>query len=130
MLLYEDQVKLTLIAGSGGQGCVSFSRSRKLPRGGPDGGNGGQGGGIGFSSSSRYKDFNHLKRKSLFKAERGKDGTNQLQSGAKGKDLFVPVPSGTLIRDKEGRLLKDLSQVESPFLFLKGGLGGKGNAFL
>ena len=130
MLLYEDQVKLTLIAGSGGRGSVSFSRSRKLPRGGPDGGNGGQGGSIRFSFSSRYKDFTHLKRKYLFKAEKGKDGAGQLQSGAKGKNLLIPIPPGTLIRDVKGRLLKDpAEEAENPFLFLKGGLGGKGNAF-
>lgn len=129
MLLYEDQVKLALIAGSGGRGSVSFSRNRKLPRGGPDGGNGGRGGDIKFSFSSRYKDFSQLKKQSLFKAEKGKDGAGQLQTGKKGKNLTVSVPLGTLIRDGAGQLLKDSAEAENPFLFLKGGLGGRGNAF-
>ena len=129
MLLYEDQMKLTLLAGSGGRGSISFSCSRKLPRGGPDGGNGGRGGDIKFSFSSRYKDFSHFKKQSLFKAEKGKDGAGQLQTGKKGKDITVFVPLGTLIRDEKGQLLKDLAEAENPFLFLKGGLGGRGNAF-
>ena len=129
MLLYKDRVELNLVAGAGGRGSLAFYRSRSLPRGGPDGGDGGQGGHIGFVSDTRYKDFFHLKRQSLFKAERGGDGGSRLQSGRRGKDLLIPVPSGVLLRDKAGRLLKDLSQAENPFFFLKGGLGGKGNAF-
>ena len=129
MLLYKDQVKLNLVAGAGGKGSLAFYRSRSLPRGGPDGGDGGNGGNIGFFSDARYKDFAHLKKQSLFKAKRGGNGNSRLQSGRKGKDLLIPVPPGTLLRDAKGRLLKDLNQAENPFFFLKGGLGGKGNAF-
>ena len=129
MLLYRDQVRLNLIAGAGGQGSLAFFRSRTLPRGGPDGGDGGKGGSIAFLSDARYKDFSHFKRQALFKAERGGNGAARLQSGRKGKDLLIPVPPGTLIRDGKGALLKNLSQLKNPFMFLKGGLGGKGNAF-
>lgn len=129
MLQYEDQVKLTLFAGSGGRGSLSFHRSRKKARGGPDGGDGGKGGDIGFVSDSRYKDFFHFKRKSIFRAENGGNGSEQLKSGRKGKSLLIPIPPGVLLKDKKGNLLKDLFLSENPFLFLKGGTGGKGNVF-
>ena len=129
MLHYEDRVKFTLIAGSGGQGSLSFHRSRKKARGGPDGGDGGKGGDIGFFSDSRYRDFSHFKRKSIFRAENGGNGSEQLKSGRKGKDLLIPLPPGVLLKDEKGNLLKDLFHSENPFLFLKGGIGGKGNVF-
>ena len=129
MLQYTDQLKMHLIAGAGGQGALSFCRSRTRPRGGPDGGHGGPGGQIGFFSDSRYKDFSHLKKKTFFKAKKGGKGEGALKSGPKGDDLLIPVPQGTLIRDIKGRFLKDLFQEENPFWFLKGGQGGKGNSF-
>lgn len=129
MLHYEDQVKLTLIAGSGGMGSLSFHHSRKKARGGPDGGDGGKGGDIGFAPDSRYKDFSHLKQKTTFRAENGENGSGQLKSGKKGKDLLMPLPLGALLKSEKGKLLKDLSRSQNPFIFLKGGKGGKGNAF-
>lgn len=129
MLYYKDQVKLTLIAGSGGQGSLSFHHSRKKARGGPDGGDGGNGGAIGFAPNSRYKDFSHLKKKTIFRAEKGENGAGQLKSGKKGKDLLIPLPLGVLLKDIKRNLLKDLSCSKSPFIILKGGKGGKGNAF-
>lgn len=129
MLHYEDQVRLTLMAGSGGKGSLSFYRSRKKARGGPDGGDGGKGGDIGFLSDSRYKDFSHFKRKTIFRAGKGENGSSQFKSGRKGKDLLIPLPLGVLLKDERGNLLKDLSRSKNPFLFLKGGSGGKGNVF-
>lgn len=129
MLHYEDQVKLTLIAGSGGMGSLSFHRNRKKARGGPDGGDGGKGGDIVFAPDSRYKDFSHLKKKTIFKAENGESGSRQLQSGKKGKDFLMPLPLGALLKSRKGKLLKDLSHAQNPVVFLKGGKGGKGNAF-
>ena len=111
-----------------GEALVSTTAGKR-PRGGPDGGNGGKGGSIGFVPDSRYKDFSHLKKKTIFKAKSGESGSGQLKSGRKGKDLLIPLPLGVLLKSEKGKLLKDLSCSENPFVFLKGGNGGKGNVF-
>ena len=128
MFLYDDRVSLTVISGSGGPGAVSFYRTRKIPRGGPDGGDGGKGGDIVFSSKNSFKNFSHLRRSARFSADPGGSGQNQLQSGREGRNVIIPVPLGTLLRDENLNILEDF---DSPVrrVFLKGGAGGRGNAF-
>ena len=129
MLHYKDRIRLTLIAGSGGPGALSFHKTRGSPRGGPDGGDGGDGGRIGFISDPRRKDFSHFKNQTCFKAQDGGGGLSLRRSGRKGKDLTLPVPPGSLLKNERGELLKDLSLLQQPFFLLKGGKGGKGNGF-
>ena len=128
MFSYQDQVVLTILSGHGGQGSLSFHRTKGEPRGGPDGGDGGDGGDVFFSPNSRFKDLSHFKTKKRFTAQDGKSGDNQNKSGARGKDIEIGVPLGTVVRDQENNLLYDLTEAK-PVCFLKGGKGGKGNAF-
>ena len=129
MLYYKDRIRLTLSAGAGGPGALSFRKSRGAPRGGPDGGDGGAGGGVAFVSDPRRTDFSHFKQQTRFQAEDGGGGLSLRRSGRKGKDLTLAAPPGSLLKDEKGRLLKDLSQAPRPFFLLKGGKGGKGNGF-
>lgn len=128
MFSYKDQVVLTLLSGHGGRGALSFYRTKKSPRGGPDGGEGGDGGDILFCPDSRYKDLSHFERKTIFKASNGKPGDQQNKSGAQGGDLEIGVPLGTIVRDENDVILLDLINPGN-ICFLKGGKGGKGNAF-
>ena len=128
MFSYQDQVALTILSGHGGKGSLSFHRTKGEPRGGPDGGNGGDGGDVYFSPNSRFKDLSHFKTKKRFKAYDGKSGENQNKSGARGKDIEIGVPLGTVVREQDNSLLYDLTDAKS-VCFLTGGKGGKGNAF-
>ena len=128
MFHYNDQVPLTLVSGSGGSGCLSFHRVRVQPRGGPDGGNGGQGGSVFLKSSFKIKNLDHLISYAPRKAENGGSGQSQKKAGKKGKDLVVFLPLGTLVRNKKEDILQDFTRSKE-ILFLEGGRGGKGNAF-
>lgn len=128
MFHYRDQLSLNLLSGSGGDGCISFYRTRKNPRGGPDGGDGGQGGSVIFSSSSKIDSLEHLKKTKRYKAMDGGTGGKQLKKGRNGEDIVLNLPLGTLIRDDKERILKDFIAVKRE-IFLQGGKGGRGNAF-
>ena len=128
MFHYKDQLSLSLASGSGGDGCLSFYRSRKQPRGGPDGGDGGQGGSLIFASSSKVSGFEHLKKIKKYQADFGENGGKQLKKGKKGKDFILTLPIGALVRDGKGQILKDFTKAKRE-IFLNGGRGGRGNAF-
>lgn len=128
MFHYKDQLSLSLVSGSGGDGCLSFQTSRKNPRGGPDGGDGGPGGSVVFVSSHKVSGFEHLKRIRKFKAGSGGSGGKQLKKGKKAEDFYLNLPVGTLVRNEKGQILKDFVKAEK-WIFLKGGRGGRGNAF-
>ena len=121
-------MSLTLCSGSGGAGCLSFHRSRKIPRGGPDGGDGGPGGDVVFFFTPQVRDFRHLKRREKYEAGAGQVGKSQQRTGQKGKDLLISLPLGTLLRDEHGNFREDF-KVPGKVLFLKGGMGARGNAF-
>ena len=115
--------------GRGGNGCVSFRREKYLPKGGPNGGDGGRGGDLILKVDpdlSTLLDF-HYKR--IYKAGNGKPGEGKDKTGEDGKDLVVKIPPGTVVKDKEsGEVLADLVSPEGFFAVAKGGRGGKGNA--
>ena len=125
---FVDYVKINLRSGSGGNGCSSLRREKYVPRGGPDGGDGGKGGDIIFQGArdkTTLLDF-HFRRH--FKAKRGDHGKGKDQHGKTGDSLAIPIPLGTLVKDAEsGEVLLELMD-ERPRLFLRGGAGGKGNA--
>jgi len=125
---YRDQLLLSLVSGSGGDGCVSFYRTKKNPRGGPDGGDGGAGGSVIFISSSRINSFEHLKKIKTYIAGSGGFGGRQLKKGKTGKNFILNLPLGTLVRNAQGQILKDFPSAKKE-VFLKGGRGGRGNAF-
>ncbi|MEF3279940.1 MAG: GTPase ObgE [Elusimicrobiota bacterium] len=125
---FVDKVKVYLKAGDGGNGCASFRREKYVPFGGPDGGNGGDGGSIYIVAS---KDLNTLTRLALnphIKAESGEHGKGSNKFGKKANDLFVYVPIGTVVKDIQGNVLCDLIKDGDKFLAAKGGCGGRGNA--
>ncbi|MCY4512420.1 MAG: GTPase ObgE [Bdellovibrionales bacterium] len=128
MFHYKDQIVLTCISGSGGSGAVSFCRTGTMARGGPDGGDGGAGGDIIFSSTNSLKDFSHFYRKKRWKAESGKSGQGGLKTGAKGEDRIISIPFGTVLRDEQTNILMDFKKPQS-LVLLKGGKGGRGNAW-
>ena len=128
MFDYQDQISLNLASGNGGDGALSFYRTRKNPRGGPDGGDGGDGGSVVLISSHNLRDFEHLKRIKKYKAGSGGKGEKQLRKGKRGEDIVLELPIGTLIRNCHGQILKDFITAKRE-VFLEGGRGGHGNAF-
>jgi len=126
---FVDETTIVVSSGSGGDGCVSFRREKFVPRGGPDGGDGGRGGDVVFIVRSNLKTLSHLKMKRTFRAGDGARGAGQRMHGRDGADAEIAVPPGTLIRDREsGELLADLTGDSARFVFLRGGRGGKGNS--
>jgi len=127
--MFVDQVKVILQAGKGGNGCVSFRRERGVPRGGPDGGSGGQGGSIYIVSDKNVKSLAYFRFHPINKASRGAHGQGSNRQGKKGNDLFLKVPVGTIIREENSAgVLFDFVQSGQEFLAVKGGKGGRGNA--
>ena len=122
MFDYKDQFSLCLISGTGGDGALSFFRTRKKPRGGPDGGD------VIFVSSPKVSGFEHLKKLKKYQADPGHSGGPQLKKGKRGKDTTLTLPIGTLVRRPKGQILKDFVTAKKE-IFLVGGRGGHGNAF-
>ncbi|MBN1830377.1 MAG: GTPase ObgE [Deltaproteobacteria bacterium] len=126
---FVDEAKIFVKAGNGGRGCVSFRREKFIPRGGPDGGNGGKGGDVIFVASPSYRTLLHLQYNQHHRAERGGHGEGNNRSGKGGEDIIIAVPVGTVIHDATtGELLADLSEEGQPHIIASGGIGGKGNA--
>lgn len=127
-MAFIDQAKFHVKAGDGGNGCVSFRREKYVPRGGPDGGDGGRGGNVIMVSSSRLHSLIDFRFRSHFKAERGVHGKGKDMHGRKGKDCFMTIPVGSIIKDSEtGEILADLCKEGDQFVAAYGGKGGAGN---
>jgi GTP-binding protein len=125
---FVDETVIEVCSGNGGDGAVHFRREKYIPRGGPDGGDGGDGGDALFIVRRNLKTLSHLKMKHSFRGENGLPGAGQRKSGRRGADVEVPVPPGTLIKDADtGALLQDMTSQEQPWLFARGGRGGRGN---
>ncbi|MCX5892693.1 MAG: GTPase ObgE, partial [Deltaproteobacteria bacterium] len=128
MKSFPDEVDITVRAGSGGPGCVSFLRARFQPIGRPDGGHGGNGGDVILEVTSRLRTLADFRRRRIFQAENGKRGERQDRHGKSGAPLIIPVPAGTRVFTAEGRLWRDLVTPGERLVVAKGGRGGKGNA--
>ena len=116
-------------SGSGGNGAVSFRREKYVPRGGPDGGNGGRGGDVVFAVRPNVHTLAHLAGRHHYRAGNGAPGGRKRQQGAAGEAVRIPVPPGTLVRDTaSGEVLHDLTRSGDEWLCLRGGAGGSGNA--
>ena len=127
--MFVDQVKVTLRAGKGGNGCVSFRRERGVPRGGPDGGRGGDGGSIYLVSDENLHTLAFFRFHPINKARKGAHGEGGNRQGKRGEDLFLRVPVGTIVREKDKEdLLFDFVSSDKQYLIVKGGRGGRGNA--
>jgi GTP-binding protein len=126
---FVDRSKFFVKAGDGGNGCVSFRREKYVPKGGPNGGDGGRGGNVIIQSSRHLHSLIDFKFRSHFKAKRGEHGQGSDKHGAKGKGFTLKVPVGSIIRDAEtGEVLADFTENEQEFLAAKGGKGGLGNS--
>lgn len=126
--MFVDRAIIKVKGGNGGNGCCSFRKEKFVPKGGPDGGNGGRGGNVylfaheGEQSLVDYV-FNHY-----FEAGKGENGKGKDQHGKAGKDLYLRVPPGTIVRDiQTGEIIIDINEPNQIFLVAKGGKGGKGN---
>ena len=125
---FIDEATITVQSGDGGSGCVSFRREKFIPRGGPDGGDGGKGGDIIFKSISRRRTLLPFRYRSQFKAQHGSGGQGKQRTGRSGEDLILEVPPGTIIRNAEtGEILKDFNNPDETFIVAPGGRGGQGN---
>ncbi|MDR2117246.1 MAG: GTPase ObgE [Planctomycetaceae bacterium] len=125
--MFIDEVEIEVEAGKGGDGCVSFRREKYVPRGGPDGGDGGHGGNVIFRATN-IDSLIHLTQYRIWKAENGRPGAGSQRHGAGADDLIIEVPVGTMIFDKKYNfLLKDLANLGNEVVVCRGGQGGKGN---
>ncbi len=126
---FVDEVRIRVKAGDGGNGCVSFRRERYVPKGGPDGGDGGKGGDVILQADSQLSTLLDLSYPQQFRARKGAHGKGKNQTGKNGEDLVIRVPIGTLVHDDEtGELLQDLLFEGQQVVVAKGGRGGRGNA--
>lgn len=126
---FIDEVKVYIKAGNGGRGCVSFRREKYVPKGGPNGGDGGRGGHIIFKATGDLNTLLDIKYQQQYRAEKGQHGMGKNRHGKNGKDFIIRVPLGTLAKDAEtGEILSDLTEEGQEFAAGKGGRGGLGNA--
>ena len=127
---FIDEAKIYVNSGDGGKGCVSFRREKFVPRGGPDGGDGGKGGDVIIRASRSHLTLLDLKYNQHHKAKRGGHGEGGNRTGKNGDDVEIIVPVGTVIRDADtAEILGDLVESEQVCIVARGGMGGKGNAF-
>jgi len=126
---FIDEAEISVHAGDGGKGCVSFLREKYRPRGGPDGGDGGQGGDVILEAHEGLTTLLDFKFQRIIRAERGEDGRGKCQFGKAGADRVVRVPPGTIVRDAvTGEMIADLPQGGTRVVVAHGGRGGRGNA--
>jgi len=126
--MFTDRVELTLSSGKGGQGCVAFRREKFVTNGGPNGGDGGKGGDVIFKVDNNTHTLSGFKGRKNLKAENGRPGEGSRMTGKSGKPLYVIVPPGTQVIDKEtGEVLFDLLTDGYEVRYLQGGRGGLGN---
>lgn len=124
-----DEAKIIVKAGKGGDGAVAFRREKYVPKGGPAGGNGGDGGSVYFVADHNLDTLMDFRYKQKYEAENGVPGGGALKDGKNGKDIYVKVPAGTLIKDAQtDEVLADLDESGKEILIVKGGRGGKGNS--
>jgi GTP-binding protein len=130
--MFVDEVDIHVLAGSGGGGCLSFRREKFIPRGGPDGGDGGHGGSVYIVATPTKNTLVDFRFHPEFKARRGQNGQGSNRTGETAEDLEIGVPIGTLVyeKDAEGnlQLVEDLAEEGQRVLIAKGGRGGRGNA--
>ena len=127
--MFVDQVRVVVRAGKGGNGCVSFRREWGVPKGGPDGGRGGDGGSVFLIGEAGLSSLSYFRFHPINAARKGAHGEGSTRSGKKGEDLILRVPVGTIVKDAgTGEVLFDFLHAGQKFLAARGGKGGRGNA--
>src|SRR5262245_32542342 len=126
--MFVDELQISVQAGKGGDGCVSFLRDAKTLRGGPNGGDGGDGGDVVLLPTTHCNTLYHLTGRGQFAAQNGGPGLPQNCGGKDAEDLVIEVPVGTVVLDAErGNVLRDLDAADRPWVLARGGYGGRGN---
>jgi GTPase len=127
--MFIDEAKITVKAGDGGHGCIAFRREKFVPRGGPSGGDGGNGGSIYLKTDAHENTLLKFRFNHMFRADRGRHGEGSNRHGRNGEDLEISVPVGTVVYDDEtGRTIHDFIEPGERVLVAEGGRGGHGNA--
>jgi len=125
---FVDYVKISVKSGSGGKGSTHLRREKYIPKGGPDGGDGGRGGHVIIRANPQLWTLFTFKFKKHFKAGNGGDGSGSRKSGPKGEDVIVEVPFGTIIKDSiSEKVIEEINKDNTELIVLQGGLGGRGN---
>ncbi len=128
-MAFLDKAKIKVISGRGGNGMVAWRREKYVDKGGPAGGDGGNGGDVYLIADENLATLMDFKKQYVFKAESGVNGRIKTQHGRCGKDLYIKVPLGTTVKEvKTGKIIGDLTQPNQTLLVAKGGRGGRGNA--
>ncbi|MGB2951970.1 MAG: GTPase ObgE, partial [Gaiellaceae bacterium] len=125
--MFHDRARICLQAGRGGDGALSFRREKYVPKGGPDGGDGGRGGDVALVADPNLRDLSRFGREKWFQAGRGGHGRGANKHGADGEDVELRVPAGTQVFDEEGQLMLDLAAPGASVIVVRGGAGGRGN---
>jgi len=125
--MFHDRARIQVKGGRGGDGALSFRREKYVPKGGPDGGDGGHGGDVVLVAERDLRDLAFFKRKQRFAGERGRHGEGSNRRGADGDSVELRVPVGTQVFDESGRLVADLAHVSARVTVARGGTGGAGN---
>src|SRR5687767_6480862 len=124
--MFIDEATIIVESGSGGDGMVHFRREKYVPRGGPDGGDGGHGGKVILEANPNLNTLAEFRHKRHFKAERGKNGGRSNRTGKSAEDLVIPVPPGSIVRDPEtGGIIGDLTRPGQTLVVARGGRGGR-----
>ena len=127
--MFIDSAKITIKSGDGGNGCVSFRREKYVPKGGPNGGDGGKGGNVIFKADNSLSTLIDFRYKRIYTAQNGQNGSGGDKTGKNGSDIVIKVPEGSIIKDAlSGDILADLTKNGEEYIAAKGGKGGKGNA--
>src|SRR6185312_6265207 len=126
--MFVDRVSIFVKGGDGGAGCCSFRREKYVPKGGPDGGDGGRGGDVIVRAVAGTDSLAEIVNRKHWRAEGGGRGGSSNCHGGNAEDLVIPVPPGTLVRDRErSNLLRDLKAAGDQVIVARGGRGGRGN---
>jgi GTP-binding protein len=126
--MFIDRTKIRVNAGRGGNGCISFRREKHVPKGGPNGGDGGKGGDVIAQVDEHLNTLLRQYYTQHYKAGNGQHGKGSYKHGKNGSDAIVPLPAGTIIRDADtGKLIADLTSTEQSVILARGGIGGRGN---
>ncbi|HTM47643.1 MAG TPA: GTPase ObgE [Bryobacteraceae bacterium] len=127
--MFIDEVRISVKAGDGGNGCLAFRREKYVPHGGPSGGDGGRGGDVYLVASPHQNTLLHFRFNPEHKAERGRHGEGSNRTGHEGKSIELKTPVGTVVYDADtGEKLHDFTEPDERFLVARGGRGGRGNA--
>lgn len=128
--MFIDEATIYVAGGDGGHGCVSFRREKFVPRGGPNGGDGGKGGDVILHASENVDTLMDVSSRMKYVAENGHNGEGSNRHGRSGEDLIIHLPVGTVVKDRDsGRVLKDLTEPEQYVRIARGGRGGRGNKY-